>query len=173
MREMLMDMAKRAGFNLEQLQKGFEAWFKGKFEKLTAIKESYEETSSCTYEHQYTQFGKEREYLIDLHKTILEKEIDETDDPRILMQNIFNDYDELLRKYRGIIPLDYSIDIIPDKAHADEGSEVKTEILHFFPSNCKREKIIEHTAEIIKHVQEESLSDTPIWVKVTQHKGIK
>jgi hypothetical protein len=111
--------------------------------------------------------------LIDLHKAILEKELDETEDPRILMQNIFNDYDELLRKYRGIIPLDYSIDIIPDKAHADEGSEVETEILHFFPSNCKREQIIEHTADIIKHVQEESLSDTPIWVKVIQHKGIK
>ncbi len=173
MREMLIDMAKRVGFNLEQLQKGFEVWFKGKFEKITAIKESYEDTSSCTYEHQYTQFGKEREHLIDLHKAILEKELDETEDPRILMQNIFNDYDELLRKYRGIIPLDYSLDIIPDKAHADEGSEVETEILHFFPSNCKREQIIEHTAEIIKHIQEESLSDTPIWVKVIQHKGIK
>ncbi|MBC8553926.1 MAG: hypothetical protein H8D23_30320 [Candidatus Brocadiales bacterium] len=173
MREMLLDMAKRVGFNLEQLQKGFEEWFKGKFETLTSIKESYEDTSSCTYEHQYTQFGKEREYLIDLHKAILEKAHDETDDSRILMQNIFNDYDELLRKYRGIIPLDYSIDIIPDKAHADEGSEVETEILHFFPSNCKREQIIEHTAEIIKHVQEESISDTPIWVKVTQHKGVK
>tara|TARA_B100001964_G_scaffold58970_1_gene66858 strand:+ start:77 stop:598 length:522 start_codon:yes stop_codon:yes gene_type:complete len=173
MREMLLDMVKRVGFNLEQLQKGFEEWFKGKFEKITAIKESYEDTSSCTYEHQYTQFGKEREYLIDLHKTILEKELNETEDPRILMQNIFNDYDELLRKYRGIIPLDYSLDIIPDKAHADEGSEVETEILHFFPSNCKREQIIEHTVEIIKHIQEESLSDTPIWVKVIQHKGIK
>ena len=173
MREMLLDMVKRVSFNLEQLQKGFEEWFKGKFEKITAIKESYEDTSSCTYEHQYTQFGKEREYLIDLHKTILEKELNETEDPRILMQNIFNDYDELLRKYRGIIPLDYSLDIIPDKAHADEGSEVETEILHFFPSNCKREQIIEHTVEIIKHIQEESLSDTPIWVKVIQHKGIK
>jgi len=168
MREMLLDMVKRVGFNLDQLQKGFEEWFKGKFEKLTSIKESYEETSSCTYEHQYTQFGKEREYLIDLHKAILEKEHHETEDLRILMQNIFNDYDELLRKYRGIIPLDYSTDIIPE-----EGSEVETEILHFFPSNCKREQIIEHTAEIIKHVQEESLSDTPIWIKVIQHKGIK
>ena len=173
MRELLLDMVKRAGFNLEQLQKGFEEWFRGKCEKITAIKESYEDTSSCTYEHQYTQFGKEREHLIDLHKAILEKELDETEDPRILMQNIFNDYDELLRKYRGIIPLDYSLDIIPDKAHANEGSEVETEILHFFPSNCKREQIIEHTAEIIKHIQEESLSDTPIWVKVIQHKGIK
>jgi hypothetical protein len=173
MRELLFDMAKRVGFNLEQLQKSFEEWFKCKFQTLTSIKESYEETSSCTYEHQYTQFGKEREYLIDLHKAILEKEYDETEDPRILMQNIFNDYDELLRKYRGIIPLDYSTDIIPDKAHADEGSEVETEILHFFPSNCKREQIIEQTAEIIKHVQEEALSDTPIWVKVIQHKGIK
>jgi len=173
MREMLLDMVKRVGFNLEQLQKDFEEWFRGKCEKITAIKESYEDTSSCTYEHQYTQFGKEREHLIDLHKAILEKELDETEDPRILMQNIFNDYDELLRKYRGIVPLDYSLDIIPDKAHANEGSEVETEILHFFPSNCKREQIIEHTAEIIKHIQEESLSDTPIWVKVIQHKGIK
>ncbi len=173
MREMLLDMVKRVGFNLEQLQKSFEEWFKGKFETMTAIKESYEETSSCTYENNYTQFGKEREYLIDLHKKILEKEHHETEDLRVLVKNFYNDYDELLRKYRGIIPLDYSIDIIPDKAHADEGNEVETEILHFFPSNCKREQIIEHTAEIIKHVQEESLSDTPIWVKVTQHKGIK
>ena len=173
MREMLLDMVKRVGFKLEQLQKSFEEWFKGKFETLTSIKESYEEASSCTYEQQFTQFGKEREYLIDLHKAILEKEHHEAEDSRILMQNIFNDYDELLRKYRGIIPLDYSTDIIPDKAHADEGSEVETEILHFFPSNCKREQIIEHTTEIIKHVQEESLSDTPIWVKVIQHKGNK
>ncbi len=173
MREIILDIAKRVSFNFHQLQKGFEEWFKSKFEALTSIKEAYEDTSSCTYEHEYTQFGKEREYLIDLHKEILEKERHETEDSRILMQNIFNDYDELLRKYRGIIPLDYSTDIIPDKAHADEGSEVETEILHFFPSNCKREQIIEHTTEIIKHVQEESLSDTPIWVKVTQHKGMK
>ena len=173
MREILVDIAKRVGFNLNELQKNFEEWFKGKFEKLASIKESLEETSSCTYEHQYTQFGKEREYLIDLHKRILEKENHETEDLRILIQNIFNDYDELLRKYRGIIPLDYSTDIIPDKAHAEEGSEIETEILHFFPSNCQREKIIEQTTEIIKHVQEESLSDTPIWVKVIQHKGEK
>ncbi len=173
MREILLDIAKRVGFNINQLQKSFEEWFKSKFDKLISIKETFQETSSCTYEHQYTQFGKEREYLIDLHKKILEKEHHETEDMRILMQNIFNDYDELLRKYRGIIPLDYSTDIIPDKAHAEEGSEIETEILHFFPSNCKREQIIEHTTEIIKHVQEESLSDTPIWVKVTQHRGIK
>ena len=173
MRQILLDIAKRVSVNVNQLQNEVEEWFKGKFGKLTKIKESLQETSSCTYENQTTLFGKEREYLIDLHKAILEKEHHEMEDLRILMQNIFNDYDELLRKYRGIIPLDYSIDIIPDKAHADEGSEVETEILHFFPSNCKREQIIEHTAEIIKHVQEESLSDTPIWVKVTQHKGIK
>ena len=173
MRETLVDIVKRVGFNLNELQKAFEEWFKGKFEKITAIKESLNQTSSCTYEHQYTQFGKEREYLIDLHKSILEKENIETEDLRILTQNIFNDYDELLRKYRGIIPLDYSTDIIPDKAHAEEGSEIETEILHFFPSNCKREQIIEQTTEIIKHVQEESLSDTPIWVKVMQHKGQK
>jgi len=171
MREILLDIAKRVSFNIEQLQKSIEEWFKGKFETLTSIKESYEETSSCTYEHNYTQFGKEREYLINLHKGILEKEHHEKEDLRILIQNFYNDYDELLRKYRGIIPLDYSTDIIPDKAHAEEGSEIETEILHFFPSNCKREQIIEHTAEIIKHVQEESLSDTPIWVKVIQHKG--
>ncbi|MCP4265578.1 MAG: hypothetical protein GY777_08390 [Candidatus Brocadiaceae bacterium] len=173
MREILVDIAKRVSFNLNELQKNFEEWFKSKFEKLAAIKENLEETSSCTYEHQYTQFGKEREYLIDLHKRILEKENLETEDLRILIQNIFNDYDELLRKYRGIIPLDYSTDIIPDKAHAEEGSEIETEILHFFPSNCKREQIIEQATEIIKHVQEESLSDTPIWVKVMQHKGQK
>ncbi len=171
MRETLMDIAKRVGINLNELQKNFEEWFKCKFDKLSAIKESLKETSSCTYEHQYTQFGKEREYLIDLHKRILEKENHETEEFRILIQNVFNDYDELLRKYRGIIPLDYSTDIIPDKAHAEEGSEIETEILHFFPSNCKREQIIEQTTEIIKHVQEEALSDTPIWVKVIQHKG--
>ncbi len=98
MREILVDIAKRVGFNLNELQKNFEEWFKGKFEKLAAIKENLEETSSCTYEHQYTQFGKEREYLIDLHKRILEKEIHETEDLRVLIQNIFHDYDELLRK---------------------------------------------------------------------------
>ena len=30
------------------------------------------------------------------------------------------DYDELIRNYRGIIPLDYSTQTIPDKAHAEE-----------------------------------------------------
>ncbi|GAX62793.1 phosphoenolpyruvate synthase/pyruvate phosphate dikinase [Candidatus Scalindua japonica] len=173
MREILLDIAKRISFNFNQLQKNFEDWFRSKFENIVSIKESYEETSSCTYEQNYTQFGKEREYLIDLHKRILEKEHHETEDLRILIQNFYNDYDELLRKYRGIIPLDYSTDIIPDKAHAEEGCEIETEILHFFPSNSKRELIIEQTTEIIKHVQEESLSDTPVWIKVTQHKGIK
>lgn len=171
MRETLIDIAKRVGINLNELQKNFEEWFKGKCEKLASIKESLSESGSCTYEHHYTQFGKEREYLIDLHKRILEKENNETENLRILIQNVINDYDELLRKYRGIIPLDYSTVIIPDKAHAEEGSEIETEILHFFPSNCKREQIIEQTTEIIKHIQEESLSDTPIWVKVMQHKG--
>jgi hypothetical protein len=170
MRELLFDMAKRVGFNLEQLQKSFEEWFKSKCQTLTSIKESYEETSSCTYENQNTLFGKEREYLIDLHKGILEEGKYETEDMRILVQNIFNDYDEAIRKYRGIIPLDYSIHIIPDKAHAEEGSEIEAEILHFFPSNCKREEITQQVTEIIKHIQETSFSDTPIWVKVTQHK---
>jgi hypothetical protein len=122
------------------------------------------------HENQSTLFGKEREYLIDLHKGILEEGKHETEDMRILVQNIFNDYDEAIRKYRGIIPLDYSIHIIPDKAHAEEGSEIEAEILHFFPSNCKREEITQQVTEIIKHIQETSFSDTPIWVKVTQHK---
>ena len=170
MRQSFQEMFKRVGIDVDQLQKSFEEWFKSKFEKLTKIKESFQETSTCTYENQYTMFGKEREYLIDLHKGIFEKEDHETEELRILIQNIFNDYDEVIRKYRGILPLDYSTHIIPDKAHAEEGREVEAEILHFFPSNCQREQIIQHTTEIIKHVQETSFSDTPIWVKVTQHK---
>ena len=83
---------------------------------------------------------------------------------------MFNDYDEIIRKYRGIIPLDYSVHIIPDKAHAEEGREIETEILQFFPANCQRENITQHVTEIIKHIQETSSPDTPIWVKVTQHK---
>ena len=169
-RQILLDIAKRVSINVNQLQNEVEEWFKGKFEKLAKIKESLQETSSCTYENQTTLFGKEREYLIDLHKGILEEGKYETEDMRILVQNIFNDYDEAIRKYRGIIPLDYSIHIIPDKAHAEEGSEIEAEILHFFPSNCKREEITQQVTEIIKHIQETSFSDTPIWVKVTQHK---
>ena len=106
-------------------KKEIDEWFKSKFDKLTRIKESFHEMSSCTYENQYTNFGKEREYLIDLHKGILEKGKHETKDLRILIQNIFNDYDEAIRKYRGIIPLDYSTHIIPDKAHAEEGEKSK------------------------------------------------
>jgi urease gamma subunit len=60
--------------------------------------------------------------------------------------------------------------ILPDKAHAEEGREIEAEILQFFPSNCQREKITQHVTEMIKHVQETSFPDTPIWVKVTQHK---
>jgi hypothetical protein len=169
-RQILLDIAKRVSVNVNQLQNEVEEWFKGKFEKLTKIKESFQETSSCTYENQYTLFGKEREYLIDLHKEILEEGKHETEDLRILIQNILNDYDQAIRKYRGIIPLDYSIHIIPDKAHAEEGRELEAEILHCFPSNCKREEITQQVTEIIKHIQETSFSDTPIWVKVTQHK---
>lgn len=170
MRQILLDIVKKVSVNVNQLQREIDEWFKGKFEKLTKIKESFHETSSYTYENQYTLFGKEREYLIDLHKGILEEGRYETEDLRILIQNIFNDYDEAIRKYRGIIPLDYSTHIIPDKAHVDEGREIEAEIQHCFPSNCNREQIIEQTTEIIKHIQETSFSDTPIWVKVTQHK---
>lgn len=169
-RQILLDIVRKVGVNVNQLQKGIDEWFKSNFDKLTRIKESFHEMSSCTYENQYTNFGKEREYLIDLHKGILEKGKHETEDLRILIQNILNDYDETIRKYRGIIPLDYSTHIIPDKAHAEEGREIEAEILHFFPSNCKREQIVEQTTEIIKHIQETSFSDTPIWVKVIQHK---
>jgi hypothetical protein len=169
-RQILLDIAKRVSVNVNQLQNEVEEWFKGKVEKLTRIKESFQETNSCTYENQYTLFGKEREYLIDLHKEIMEEGMHETEDLRILIQNIFNDYDQAIRKYRGIIPLDYSIHIIPDKAHAEEGREIEAEILHCFPSNCKREEITQQVTEIVKHIQETSFSDTPIWVKVTQHK---
>ncbi len=170
MRQIFLELVKKIGVNVSQVQKSIEEWFKSRFEKLTLIKESFQESNSYKYENQYTNFGKEREYLIDIHKEISEKEKHNIEDLRILIQNIFNDYDELIRKYRGILPLDYSIHIIPDKAHAEEGREIETEILHFFPSNCKREDIIQQVTEIIKHVQETSLSDTPIWVKVIQHK---
>ncbi len=170
MRQILLDIVKRIGVNVNQLQNEIEEWFKDKFETLTKIKESFQEPGSCTYENQYTLFGKEREYLIDLHKGILEEGKHEAEDLRILIQNIFNDYDEMIRKYRGIIPLDYSTHIIPDKAHAEEGREIEAEILHCFPSNCKREEITQQVTEIIKHIQETSFSDTPIWVKAIQHK---
>jgi hypothetical protein len=170
MRQTFIELMKKIRNNFSQLQENIEEGLKSRYEKLTAFKDSLHEKSSYTYEHQYTNFGKEREYLIDLHKRIFEKGEHETENIRIRIKNIFNDYDELIRKYRGIIPLDYSTHIIPDKAHAEEGREIEAEILQFFPSNCQREEITQHVTEIIKHVQETSFPDTPIWVKVTQHK---
>ena len=170
MREKLIELIKKFKNNFNQLQENIEDGLKGKYEKLAAFKNSLHEKSAYTYEHQYTDFGKEREYLIDLHKGIFEKGEHGKENLRILIKNIFNDYDELIRKYRGITPLDYSTYTIPDKAHAEEGREIEAEILQFFPSNCQREKITQHVTEMIKHVQETSFPDTPIWVKVTQHK---
>ncbi|MFQ5965007.1 MAG: hypothetical protein ACE5KZ_12080 [Candidatus Scalinduaceae bacterium] len=170
MRQRFLELIEEIGDKFNKLQKSVEEWFKDKFEKLGSLKDSYPEKSSYTYEHQYTNFGKEREYLKDLHKGIFKKEKHDTENLRLLIQNMLNDYDELIRKYRGIVPLDFSIDIIPDKAHAEEGREIEKEILQFFPSNCKREDITKHVTEMIKHVQETSFPDTPIWVKVTQHK---
>jgi len=89
-RQILLDIVRKVGVNVNQLQKEIDEWFKNKFDKLTRIKESFHEMSSCTYENQYTNFGKEREYLIDLHKGILEKGKHETKDLRILIQNIFS-----------------------------------------------------------------------------------
>jgi hypothetical protein len=170
MRQTFLEFIKKFRNNFSQLQKNIEEELKNKYEKITAFKDSLNEKSSYTYEHQYTNFGKEREYLINLHKGIIEKREHDTENLRILIKNMFNDYDELIRKYRGIIPLDYSTHIIPDKAHTEEGREIEAEILQFFPSNCQREKITQHVTEMIKHVQETSFPDTPIWVKVTQHK---
>lgn len=170
MRQKFIEVIEKIGHRFNDLQKNIEEVFKNKFKKLTEFKDSLQEKSSYTYDNQYTDFGKERECLIDLHKGIFEKEKHDTENLRILIKNMFNDYDELIRKYRGIIPLDYSTNIIPDKAHAEEGREIEKEILQFFPSNCKREYIAQHVTEIIKHVQETSYPDTPIWVKVTQHK---
>ncbi len=170
MREKLIELIKKFKNNFSQLQENIEDGLKSKYEKLAAFKDSLHEKSAYTYEHQYTNFGKEREYLIDLHKGIFEKGDHGEENLRILIKNIFNDYDELIRKYRGITPLDYSTHTIPDKAHAEEGREIEAEILQFFPSNCQREKITQHVTEMIKHVQETSFPDTPIWVKVTQHK---
>ena len=170
MREVLIEVLKKLRFKMNQFKILIDTWFKDKFEKLATIKDSLQENSSYSYEHQYTEFGKEREYLIDLHKGIFEKEKHDRENLKILIRNMFNDYDELVRKYRGILPLDYSTHIIPDKAHAEEGREIESEILQFFPSSCTRDTITQHVTEIIKHVQETSFSDTPIWMKVTQHK---
>ncbi|MDR4505380.1 MAG: hypothetical protein MRK01_11405 [Candidatus Scalindua sp.] len=170
MREVLIEILKKFRFKFEQIRVSIDLWFSERFEKLTAIKDSMLENSSYTYENQFSNFGKEREYLIQLHQKVFEQEKHDTEDLKILLQNMFNDYDELIRKYRGIIPLDYSTHIIPDKAHAEEGREIEVEVLQFFPSSCQREDIAKHVTEIIKHVQETSYPDTPIWVKVTQHK---
>jgi len=61
-RQILLDIVKKVSVNVNQLQREIDEWFKGKFEKLTKIKESFHETSSYTYENQYTLFGKEREH---------------------------------------------------------------------------------------------------------------
>ena len=135
MRQKLQEFMEKFEDKFNKLQKNFEEVFKSKFEKLTAFKDSLQEKekSSYTYEHHYTNFGKEREDLIVLHKKILEKEQHDSKNLRLIIQNMFNDYDEIIRKYRGILPLDYSTHIIPDKAHAEEGREIETEILQFFP----------------------------------------
>lgn len=170
MREVLIEILKKFRCKFEQIKIHLDLWFREKLGKLTAIKDSLLENSSYTYEHQFSNFGKEREYLIQLHQKVFEEDKHDTEDFKILLQNMFNDYDELIRKYRGIIPLDYSTHIVPDKAHAEEGREIEVEVLQFFPSSCQREIIAQHVTEIIKHVQETSYPDTPIWVKVTQHK---
>ncbi|MCP5002650.1 MAG: hypothetical protein GY941_01670 [Planctomycetes bacterium] len=170
MREVLIEIVKKFRYNFEQLRMRIDLWFKDRFEKLTSIKDSLQESSSYTYDHQFSDYGKEREFLIGLHKKIFEQEEHDVKDLKILIRNMFNDYDELIRKYRGIVPLDYSTHITPDKAHAEEGREIEVEVLQFFPSNCQRENIAQHVTEIIKHIQETSYPNTPIWVKVTQHK---
>ncbi len=170
MREVLIEILKKFRYKFEQIRIGIDLWFKERFEALASMKDALQESSSYTYEHQFSNFGKEREQLIQLHKKIFEQEEHDLEELKILFQNMFNDYDELIRKYRGIVPLDYSTHIVPDKAHAEEGREIEVEVLQFFPSNCLREDIAQHVTEIIKHVQETSYPDTPIWVKVTQHK---
>lgn len=172
MRQKLLELMEKIEDKFSKLQKNVVEGFNSRFEKLTILKETFreKEKSTYTYEQHYTNFGKEREYLIDLHKEIFEKDKQGAENIRILIQNMFNDYDEIIRKYRGITPLDYSTHIIPDKAQAEEGRETETEILQFFPSNCQRENIVQHVTEMIKHTQETSFPDTPIWVKVTQHK---
>lgn len=170
-RDTILEFVEKIGDIFNKFQNNVEEFLKIKFGKLAALKDSLQQKSVYTYENHYTEFGKEREYLIDIYKEIIEKEKEkDTASIRTLVQNMFNDHDELVRKYHGIVPLDYSTQTIPDKAHVEEGREIEVEILQFFPSSCPREHIIQHVTEMVKHVQETSYPDTPIWVKVTQHK---
>ena len=165
----ILKIIENFGYFLSKIGNYVDNWAWDKSLRMKEIRIEIKDEARLSMENVNTPFGKEREDLIVLHQRIIEEE-KEKGNIKIWINDVLNDYDELIRKYRGLLPLDSSTKYIPNKAYAEEGREIEVNILHCFPSNCRREDIVYHVTEMIKHIQESHYPETPLWVEVTQHK---
>lgn len=151
---------------------GLENWVFSHSPRLKKLRARLEDKRAAAVEYKDTEFGKKRKDLIAEHQVIIE-DAEEKGNIKMWVQDVLNDYDELINEYGGLLPLQYSQKEVPNKEWVKEGREIEVNILHSFPAQCPREKIAQQVTEIIKHVQENYYPETPIWVEVTQHKEVK
>ncbi|MDI6793138.1 MAG: hypothetical protein QME81_09765 [bacterium] len=169
MRRLVLRLIDEIGWTLSEIGRRMENWAWSRHPRMTEIRESVKDKRTTSMEFKQTPFGREREDLIVEHQRIIEEE-KEKDYIKMWVQDVLNDYDELIRKYKGLLPLEDSTVSIPSDEYAEDGREIEVNILHSFPPNCQREDIVRHVTEMIKHVQESYYPDTSIWVEITQHK---
>ena len=169
MKRLFIRLIEGFGWTLSEIGRRINNWAWSRNPRMAEIKESIKDKRKTSMEFKQTPFGKEREDLIVEHQRIIEEE-KEKDYIKMWVKDVLNDYGELIRKYKGLVPLEDSTLSIPNDEYAEEGKEIEVNILHSFPSSCKREDIVQQVTETIKYVQESYYPDTPIWVEITQHK---
>lgn len=164
-----LKIIENVGCFLSKVGTAIEGWAWKKSPRMKEINEEIKNKREMAMEDIKTPFGKEKEKLIVEHQKIIEEE-KEKKQIKMWIYDVLNDYDELIRKYRGLLPLDSSTKYVPNEAYTEEGREIEVNMLHCFPSNCKREDIVHHVTEMIKHIQEFYYPQTPVWVEIIQHK---
>lgn len=169
MKRLFLRLIGEIGWGLSEIGRRIENWAWSRNPRMTEIRDSIKDKRRSSMEFKQTPFGKEREELVVEHQRIIEEE-KEKDYIKMWVEDVLNDYDELVRKYKGLVPLEDSTLSIPNDEYAEEGKEIEVNILHSFPPNCKQEDVTRHVTEMIKHVQESYYPNTPIWVEITQHK---
>jgi hypothetical protein len=172
MKSLLLRFVESFGCFLSKIGNSVENWAFSQNPRLQQIQKELNGKRAYSVDDIQTSFGKERDELIVFHQKITEDE-KEKGYIKMWIEDVLRDYDALICKHNGFVPLDFSSRRVPTKALAEESREVEVNILHCFPAECKRDFIIHHVAEMIKHIQETHYPNTPIWIEITQHKEVK
>ena len=125
-----------------------------------------------------TEFGKEKNKLVEEHIALFikmnKRDPENSVDISSYIHDILIDYESLIIKYHGLVPLNDVRLLTRIEPLKEETEKINIDIDRVYSPHTPVDSIITDLRDRLIHLKETyKFDDTPIWVQITQHAEVK